>query len=803
MGKNLIGLFAMKTNVFSALLRRLVLHPGARIKSSVSQFRGFEIETLLYEQDQGIVRDSLSAQGKDARRSFILKPKQGTFQSGRYRLIIKADNPNNAAILNTPVIYANTNAVLTGEHAVKLSSQTIRQNKWKSSFQLPFGAHSLRFNLNAPHETSFTCRARLRPVGGWEHYARTASELARDTIAQPKDIAPRLKTIFRITVASGPRGLLSALRRHSAQAERTGGDYKFWIKHFDLITQSDIEIMKKRTAAFKLQPVISVVMPVYNTPILILTAAIDSVISQTYDNWQLCIADDASTDPKIRQTLQDYAQRDSRIKIIYREANGHISRATNSALELATGDWVTFLDHDDQLAPHALYCVADEINKHPGTELIYSDEDKIDIDGTRQTPYFKTDWNYDLFLSQNMVIHLAVYRLAGVRKIGGLREGYEGAQDYDLTLRYIETISTDDIRHLPFILYHWRIHEKSTALSAGAKDYASSTATAAITDHFKRISVDAEVVESPLLAQRQRVIYALNNQNCHTTIIIPTRNALGFLKRALDSVFSRTVFPHYDVIVINNGSDDPGTLQYLADLPNRSPVKVRVLHDDRPFNYSALNNAAVREASGKYITLLNNDVEILSADWLRELVSNAQRANIGCVGARLFYPDMTLQHAGVVLGVGGVAGHIHKHLRKDDPGYFGRAALQTNCSAVTAACLTVSKDIYIEAGGLDERLKVAFNDIDFCLRVQRLGYQNVWSPYVELIHFESKSRGTNDTPEKQALFQLECNFMHERWGNTLMRDPFYSYNLTLGKEDSSFSFPPRVQKPWLTSPNSQ
>jgi glycosyltransferase involved in cell wall biosynthesis len=535
---------------------------------------------------------------------------------------------------------------------------------------------------------------------------------------------------------------------------------------------------------------------VYNTPEELLREAIDSVLAQTYSSWELCIADDYSTQPHVRRVLETYAQRDPRIKVAFRQENGNISRASNTALDLASGEWVALLDHDDELAPHALFSVVEALNLNPRAKLIYSDEDKIDSKGQRCTPYFKTDWNYDLFLSQNMICHLAVYRRDRVCALGGFRAGYEGAQDYDLALRYVTDLPPEQIVHVPKILYHWRIHPGSTASSACAKTYATDAAARAIKDHLKERGVKAIVERAPDAPDLHRIRYPLDKKRCHTTIIIPTRNGVALLKKCVESIFEKTDHPSYDLIIVDNGSSDPETLDYLEAVPRNASVPVTVLRDPRPFNYAALNNAAVATARGEFVTLLNNDVQILSREWLREMVSHAQRPGVGCVGARLWYPDMTLQHAGVVLGVGGVAGHSQKNLPKGHAGYFGRAVLISQYSAVTAACLTIATSVYKAVGGLDETLKVAFNDIDFCLRVYERGYKNIWTPYAELLHFESKTRGPENTPEKVARFAAECGLMQQRWSEKLLCDPAYNPNLTLEREDFGLAFPPRVTSSW-------
>jgi len=564
-------------------------------------------------------------------------------------------------------------------------------------------------------------------------------------------------------------------------------DYAEWIRRYDALTDEIRDAMRIKVESFASKPLISVVMPTYNPKPEWLIEAIESVRRQIYSNWELCIADDASTDTAIRPILERYASTDARIKVVFRENNGHISNASNSALAVATGDWVALLDHDDLLADHALFFVAEAINQHLDLRLIYSDEDKVAENGERVDAYFKCDWNEDLFFSHNLITHLGVYRRDILNTIGGFRGGFEGAQDYDLALRHIEHIEPQQIFHIPRILYHWRVHAASTAQSSDAKPYALLAGEKALNEHFQRVGVKAH---TNIVPHGYRVKYDLPEVLPLVSLVIPTRNGLSLLKQCIDSILNKTSYPNYEILIVDNGSDDEATLQYLKAL--RSEDRVRVIRDEQPFNYSALNNAAVRLARGEIIGLVNNDIEVISPDWLGEMVSHALRPNIGAVGAKLYYSNGTLQHAGVILGIGGVAGHAHKHISQDSGGYFSRANLIQGLSAVTAACLVIRKVIYEAVGGLNEAdLRVAFNDIDFCLRVREAGYRNIWTPYAELYHHESATRGFEDTPEKQARFSQEVQYMWKRWGAQLDNDPAYNPNLTLDHEDFSLAWPPR------------
>jgi GT2 family glycosyltransferase len=530
-------------------------------------------------------------------------------------------------------------------------------------------------------------------------------------------------------------------------------------------------------------------MPTYNPKSEWLIEAIESVRNQIYPHWELCIADDASTDTTIHPILKRYTKEDARIKVIFREKNGHISAASNSALELASGEWVALLDHDDCLTEHALFWVVTELNQNPETQLIYSDEDKIDEKNQRFDPYFKCDWNYELCLSQNQITHLGVYRRDLLKQLEGFRLGMEGAQDYDLVLRYIELIDHNQIHHIPRVLYHWRVHTDSTALGGGdAKPYAMLAGQKALDEHFQRTGTDAS---AELIGHGYKINYKLPNSLPKVSIIIPTRNGFKLTKQCIDSIIKKTTYNNYEIIIIDNGSNDYKILEYFKSLSLHN--NIHVIRDDSPFNYSALNNLAVKQAEGDFICLLNNDIEVISPDWLSEMVGIAIQPNTGAVGARLWYPDNTLQHGGIILGIGGWAGHAHKGFNKGHPGYVGRMSLMSNFSAVTGACLLVRKSLFEKLGGLNENdLKIACNDVDFCLRLKKAGYRNVWTPFADLYHHESATRGYEDTPEKKARFAKELEYMQQHWNQELCHDPAYNPNLTLNHEDFSLAWPPRI-----------
>ncbi|MEY2575756.1 MAG: hypothetical protein QOF80_1243, partial [Verrucomicrobiota bacterium] len=572
--------------------------------------------------------------------------------------------------------------------------------------------------------------------------------------------------------------------------EKKPDEYQSWIERFDSPTPAAVTSMRSELRRLPRHPLISIILPVYNPEIRFLEAAIASIRDQIYERWELCIADDASTDPQIRPFLEKTAAIDARIRVTFREKNGHISACSNSALALATGDWCALLDQDDAFAEHALALVALEIERHPDAGLIYSDEDKIDEEGLRSNPFFKPDWNPELFLGQNYINHLGCYRTDVLREIGGFREGLEGSQDYDLALRCIDRLRPGQVRHIPRILYHWRMVGGSLAAIPNAKPYAKEAARRAIADYCKRQGMPGKVVPCPENAESHRVIHALPEPAPLVSIIIPTRDRAELLKRCVESIRARTDYSPFEILIVDNGSVEEETFRFFREVERDE--RVRVISESGPFNYSRLNNSAAKQARGDILVFLNNDTEIEDASWLTEMVSHAARAEVGAVGARLWWPDGTLQHGGVVLGLGGVAGHAFPHIPRGHPGYFNRAMLQQNSSAMTGACMAVRKTVFEELEGFDEvNLGVTFNDIDFCLRLTQRGYRVVWTPYANLIHHESASRGHQRTREEQEEFERAVDYMQTTWGAELMHDPFYNPNLSLNPPGFEIAFPPR------------
>jgi len=574
------------------------------------------------------------------------------------------------------------------------------------------------------------------------------------------------------------------------------GDYNAWIKRYDTLRAADRREIKAHIERFAARPLISIVMPVYNPRPADLRAAIDSVRAQLYPDWELCIVNDASPSREVDRILTRSAKLDRRIKVERRAENGGIAAASNDALRLTTGDYVALLDDDDLLAPAALYLVAGEINQHPAAKMFYSDEDKLDTIGRRGNAHFKPDWNPTLFLAQNFFSHLGVFKSELIKKVG-FRAGFEGSQDYDLVLRCVEQIAPNEIRHIPRVLYHWRMSEKSAALNFNAKPHARAAAIRAVTQHLERRGIAAEVTSSGDEDFR-RIRFLLPNDKPRVSILIPTRDRLELLQACVESILEKTTYPNYELVLIDNDSRERESLGFLARVV--ADRRVRVLRFAGEFNFGQLNNFGVAQLTSEFVALLNNDLVVLTPDWLEEMISQAQQPQVGAVGARLLYPDDRIQHAGVILGGGGVAAHAHKGLPRTNHGYFSRAILTQELSAVTAACMVVRREGYLAVGGFEEEhLKVAFNDVDFCLRLRARGYRVIYTPYAEFYHHESSSRGLEDTVRKNQRFEAEIAFMHEKWGDLLEHDPAYNPNLSLASADFTLAFPPRLSVPWRKS----
>jgi GT2 family glycosyltransferase len=539
----------------------------------------------------------------------------------------------------------------------------------------------------------------------------------------------------------------------------------------------------------------SILLPVHRANVRFLRKAIGSVIRQSYSNWELCITDDGSMNPLITERLMEYGK-SPRIKFASLESSEGIAVATNSSLAMATGDWMVFLDHDDLLTRDALGRIAAVIEGNPGLRLIYSDEDKISTWGWRFDPYFKPDWSPDLLLNQNYLCHLVAVRADLVRELGGISEGFDGAQDWDFVLRATERCSAEQIHHIPRVLYHWRAVRGSTARSRDSKPAVPAASMHALREACTRRGVAFSEVEMMERGGHFRIRRSLPSPPPLVSVIIPTRNKPELLKKCLLGLREKTDYPALEILVVDNGSDDPA----IEEIYSREGKKIRLLRDPGPFNFSAMNNHTAREANGEILLLLNNDVEPLDPEWLREMVTHAVRPEIGAVGAMLLYPNGRIQHAGITLGiagpmrVGGVAGHPGKRMRPDTRVMGNLLNVTRNVSAVTGACLAIRKELYQLVGGMDDGLPVAFNDVDFCIRVMKAGYRNLWTPHARLIHHESLSRGREDSPQKIDRFRREVRIMRERWGDLLDKDPYYNPNLTLVHENWGLGEAPRYNR---------
>ncbi|MFV8819966.1 glycosyltransferase family 2 protein [Haliea sp. E17] len=554
---------------------------------------------------------------------------------------------------------------------------------------------------------------------------------------------------------------------------------------------SDAELQQQRESAprFALQPLVSIVLPTFRPDMKLFTRAVESVRGQSYGNWQLCICDDASDSQVLSDYLAQLAASDPRIDCVTRAQNGHISAASNTALALARGEFVGFLDHDDSLAPNALYEYVEALNRAPATTLLYSDEDVVDQDGRPLNGHFKPDWNFDLLRAINYVCHFLVVKRDLLQAVGGLREGFEGAQDHDLLLRLAEHCSREHIVHIPRVLYHWCAAEGSTAQTTENKPYAAQAGLRALAGHIERLQLAADAEPSEI-STAYRVHYRLPDPPPSVSIIIPTRNDLRVLGNCLRSLREVTAYSRFEVVVVDNNSDDPQTLGFLQS--EETAGRLRVLRYPGAFNFSALNNFAVAQCDSDVVVMLNNDTEVLNPDWLAELVSQAMRPGVGAVGAKLLFANDRIQHAGVVLGLGGdgIAGHAFKGRHRNEVGSLARTRLVQEYNAVTGACLAVRRERYLEVGGLDEaNLAVAYNDVDFCLRLRERGYVNLWTPYAQLYHFQSYSRGVDSSEQNIQRYTREAQYMRRRWGQRLVADEYYNPNLSRGLRSFELDWP--------------
>ena len=557
--------------------------------------------------------------------------------------------------------------------------------------------------------------------------------------------------------------------------------YQKWIlKH--LPSQKELE--KQKREKFDFQPKFSIVIPLYKTPEKYLRQLVDTVKAQTYPNWELCLSDGSGADSPIAGLLKSLEASDERIKVVSHDKPLQISENTNAGIKIATGDYIAFADHDDELTPHALFECVKALNKDRKIRVLYSDEDKMSMDGHKFfQPHFKPDYNPDLLCTVNYICHLFVVSRSVIEKVGMLRKEFDGAQDYDFIFRCVEAVKDEEIYHVPKILYHWRCHENSTAENPESKTYAFDAGRRAVQEHYNRVGIHAKVSdgEFPGLYRTEFI----RDNDPLISIIIPNKDHIDDLKRCMDSIEQKSTYRNYEYVIVENNSTDPETFEYYKKLEAEND-KVHVVYWDGVFNYSAINNYGASFAKGEYFLLLNNDTEIINEDCLEELLGYCMRSDVGAVGARMYYEDDTIQHAGVVIGFGGIAGHCFVLQPRGTTGYCHRIICAQDYSAVTAACMLVKREAFDKVGGLTEELAVAFNDIDFCMKLRAADYLIVYNPYAELYHYESKSRGLEDTPEKVARFNKEIQTFEKRWPDILRNgDPYYNPNLTLKSQDFS------------------
>lgn len=568
-------------------------------------------------------------------------------------------------------------------------------------------------------------------------------------------------------------------------------DYETW---FGLNKVPEGELERQKSVVFEKPVKISIVVPLYQTPERFLREMIESVCNQTYGNWELCLADASpladgdktlgegrkeSRTTKLTGIVKEYMEKDDRIRYRILEKNGGISENTNEAIKMATGDFVGLLDHDDLLERDALYEIMEKIAKNDETDVVYTDEDKINRKGTKHLiPNMKPDFNLDLLRSNNYICHFLVVRKSIIDQVGGFRKEFDGAQDYDFTFRCTEAARV--VAHVPRVLYHWRTHSGSTSDNPDSKMYAFDAGKRAVEAHLARMKVEAKVEETDDLGY-YRIRYQLK-ETPMVSILIPNKDQKESLQKCLQSIWEKTEYENYEILIVENNSTKEETFAYYKEIDKKN--RVRVLYWDREFNYSAINNFAAREAKGEYLLLLNNDTEVITKGWIKELLSNCARKEVGMVGAKLYFPDNTIQSAGTIIGLGGLADHAFVNMSRKRAGYMHRASIQMNLSGVTAACAMVKRSVYEEVGGLEEKLSVAFNDVDLGLKIVTAGYLIVYDPFVELYHYESRSRGVDD--EKRERHKKEVQYAQEKWKDFLEAgDPCYSPNLTLSKHNFS------------------
>ncbi|MDO4678921.1 MAG: glycosyltransferase family 2 protein [Blautia sp.] len=616
--------------------------------------------------------------------------------------------------------------------------------------------------------------SKKQPSGGGIQWGKVLKKLSPYTIQKG----------FRYLKHYGPKEFWVRLHERFEPEEVPYGPW------YEAYAPDEAALEQQRKRKFKEPLLFSVVVPAYRTPVLFLKQMIESLLAQTYANWELCIANASPDDEEMQKVLADYAAKDSRIRFRNLKENLGIAGNTNVALQMAGGEFVGLLDHDDLLAPNALFEIALALEKHPEADAVYTDEDKVttELDEHFQ-PHLKPDFSLDLLRSNNYICHFFLARRSVIEEVGGFRKEFDGAQDYDFIFRCVE--KAREILHIPEILYHWRTHKASTADNPASKMYAFDAGKRAIEAHLERTGTKGEVSHTPDLGF-YRVKYPVQGEPL-ISIIIPNKDEKETLETCLESI-RKSAYRNYEILIVENNSTTEEIFRYYKELSDEEDI--RLLRWKKEFNYAAINNYAASHAKGDYLLFLNNDVKAITPDWIEELLSVCQRPEVGAAGAKLIYPDDTIQHAGCVIGMGGIAGHMFVDMPADRTGYLHKASILQDMSAVTAACMMMKREAFDRAGGFTEELAVAFNDVDLCLKVRREGYLIVYDPYAQLYHMESKTRGAEDSKEKVQRFQTEIEYMRCHWIDILKNgDPYYNKNLSLTKWNYSLrSLPGMGQK---------
>ncbi|SET88485.1 glycosyltransferase family 2 protein [Enterocloster lavalensis] len=656
----------------------------------------------------------------------------------------------------------------------------VSQIYYKKCYDRDFG-----FDIRFPYERGknyfllIRCEGKQAKIKYNEELIARRSSVAHKRIEKLKDLM-NMETVHVAMDFWKEHGLkaLVVKSKHKLQGLDNDYDYGEW---YELTKPTEEELEAQRKKLFDFEPRLSIAIPAYKTPERYLKEMLDSILAQTYTNWEVCIADGSPKGESLERVLRRYAEKDSRIRYQILGENKGIAGNTNAAMDMARGDFLVLADHDDTLPPHALYEVVKAVNERPGAQVIYSDEDKLDMDGKALfDPHFKPDFNPDLLTSVNYICHLFVVRMDLLETVGRFRQEFDGAQDYDFIFRCTE--AAKEVYHIPKVLYHWRCHQNSTASNPESKRYAFEAGARAIMAHYERMGIEAESVVKGVDFGIYHTKFKIQGEPL-VSVVIPNKDHWQDLDVCVKSLMERATYRNLEFVIVENNSAEAETFAYYERL-QAEHGNVRVVTWEREFNYSAINNFGAGFAKGEYLLLLNNDTEIIEPDCIQEMLGFCQREDVGIVGARLLYADDTIQHAGVVVGFGGIAGHTFIGLHKAENSYFHRAMCAQDYSAVTAACMMTKKSVFDQVGGLSEELAVAFNDIDYCMKVRSLGKLVVYAPYALLYHYESKSRGLEDTPEKIERFNREVAVFIKKWPDIIQNgDPYYNPNLTLRKSN--------------------